>query len=84
MELGCQILLGHFGPVYLLQISKKEVIEMAEALGLETAHKPPSPCLSSRIPYGTVVSNERLKQVEQAEYHLNKFGFFGFDVLTCA
>ncbi|MBU2996794.1 ATP-dependent sacrificial sulfur transferase LarE [Cellulophaga baltica] len=63
-------------PLSELQISKKEVIEMAEALGLETAHKPPSPCLSSRIPYGTAVSNERLKQVEQAEYHLNKFGFF--------
>ncbi|MEP2279899.1 ATP-dependent sacrificial sulfur transferase LarE [Maribacter sp.] len=63
-------------PLAELQITKKEVIEMAEVLGLETAHKPPSPCLSSRIPYGTDVNNERLKQIEHAEYHLNKFDFF--------
>ena len=24
MELGCQALLGHFGPVYLLQVSKND------------------------------------------------------------
>lgn len=62
-------------PLAELKITKKEVIEMAEALGLETASKPPSPCLSSRIPYGTAVNNERLKQIEQAEYILNQFGF---------
>lgn len=63
-------------PLAELQISKKEVIKMADALGLETAFKPPSPCLSSRIPYGIVVNNERLRQIEQAEYILNDFGFF--------
>lgn len=62
-------------PLAELRISKKEVIEMAEALGLETALKPPSPCLSSRIPYGTQVNIERLRQIEQAEYILNNFGF---------
>lgn len=63
-------------PLAELQISKKEVIKMADALGLETAFKPPSPCLSSRIPYGIAVNNERLRQIEQAEYILNEFGFF--------
>jgi pyridinium-3,5-biscarboxylic acid mononucleotide sulfurtransferase len=62
-------------PLAELEISKKEVIEMADALGLETAFKPPSPCLSSRIPYGTQVNNKRLKQIEKAEYVLNEFGF---------
>ncbi len=62
-------------PLAELEISKKEVIEMADALGLETAFKPPSPCLSSRIPYGTQVNKERLRQIEQAEYILNNFGF---------
>lgn len=62
-------------PLAELQISKKEVIEMADALGLETAFKPPSPCLSSRIPYGIKVNDKRLKQIEQAEYILNRFGF---------
>ncbi len=62
-------------PLVELKITKKEVIEMANMLGLETAFKPPSPCLSSRIPYGTNVNSERLKQIEHAEYLLNDFGF---------
>lgn len=62
-------------PLAELQISKKEVIEMAAELGLETASKPPSPCLSSRIPYGTPVNIAKLRQIEQAEYILNDFGF---------
>ena len=62
-------------PLVELKITKKEVIEMADALGLETAFKPPSPCLSSRIPYGTSVNSMRLKQIENAEYLLNDFGF---------
>jgi uncharacterized protein len=62
-------------PLAELNISKQEVIEMANELGLETANKPPSPCLSSRIPYGTSVNRERLKQIENAEYLLNDFGF---------
>jgi len=62
-------------PLVELKISKKEVIEMANELGLETANKPPSPCLSSRIPYGTEVNNQRLKQIENAEYFLNDLGF---------
>ncbi len=62
-------------PLAELKITKKEVIEMADELGLETAFKPPSPCLSSRIPYGTAVNNDILKQIENAEYILNDFGF---------
>lgn len=66
---------GIRSPLAELRISKKEVIEMAAELGLETASKPPSPCLSSRIPYGTQVNTTKLRQIEQAEYILNDFGF---------
>lgn len=62
-------------PLVALKITKKEVIEMANEFGLETANKPPSPCLSSRIPYGTQVNSKRLEQIEKAEYLLNDFGF---------
>ena len=62
-------------PLVELKITKKEVIEMANELGIETANKPPSPCLSSRIPYGTEVTDTRLRQIENAEYILNDFGF---------
>ena len=63
-------------PLAELEISKKEVIEMANHLGLPNAYKPPSPCLSSRIPYGTEVNSDRLRQIEEAEYVLNSYGFF--------
>lgn len=66
---------GIRSPLAELRISKREVIEMAAELGLETASKPPSPCLSSRIPYGTQVNTTKLRQIEQAEYILNDFGF---------
>ncbi|MBP1839906.1 ATP-dependent sacrificial sulfur transferase LarE [Formosa algae] len=62
-------------PLAELGINKKDVIAMASELHLETAAKPPSPCLSSRIPYGTAVNSIRLNQIEQAEYILNQFGF---------
>jgi len=63
-------------PLAELKISKKEVIQLADQLGLPTAFKPPSPCLSSRIPYGTSVNNTRLKQIEAAENLLNQYGFY--------
>lgn len=74
---GLQAAANHLirSPLVELKISKKEVIEMANQLGLETANKPPSPCLSSRIPYGIAVNHTLLKQIENAEYLLNDFGF---------
>lgn len=62
-------------PLAELGINKAAVIEMAEHLGLSNAFKPPSPCLSSRIPYGTAVNTENLQQIEKAEYLLNQYGF---------
>ncbi len=62
-------------PLAELGINKASVIAMADQLGLPNAYKPPSPCLSSRIPYGTAVNAERLAQIEKAEYLLNQYGF---------
>ncbi|MBX2872390.1 MAG: ATP-dependent sacrificial sulfur transferase LarE [Saprospiraceae bacterium] len=62
-------------PLAELGFTKKTVIELAAYLGLPNAFKPPSPCLSSRIPYGTAVTEARLKQIEKAEYLLQRYGF---------
>lgn len=62
-------------PLAELKIRKPEVIAMANYLGLPNAFKPPSPCLSSRIPYGTAVTAQRLKKIEEAEFLLNQYGF---------
>ena len=40
----------------LIELPKARVRELAEALGVPSARKPASPCLASRIPYGTAVT----------------------------
>ena len=44
---------------------------------LPTWEQPSSPCLSSRIPYGTPVTIARLKRVERAETGLRELGIVG-------
>ena len=62
-------------PLAELGFAKADVRAAAELLGLESAGKPASPCLASRIPYGTAVTRENLSQVERAEALLRGFGF---------
>ncbi len=56
-------------------LSKAEIRALSRAAGLPTADLPASACLSSRLPYGTEVTPERLAQVEQAEERLRELGF---------
>ena len=56
-------------------LNKQDVREMAKYFGLPNWDKPASPCLSSRIPYGQTVTNDKLRRIEAAEVILNKLGF---------
>ncbi|MEZ4332988.1 MAG: ATP-dependent sacrificial sulfur transferase LarE [Myxococcota bacterium] len=56
-------------------LSKREIRALSRAAGLPTADLPASACLSSRLPYGTEVTVERLRQVERAEERLRALGF---------
>ncbi len=56
-------------------MSKAELRIVSRALGLATWDKPASPCLSSRFPYGTEITVERLQMVERAEATLRGLGF---------
>jgi pyridinium-3,5-biscarboxylic acid mononucleotide sulfurtransferase len=47
----------------------------AAAYGLESHDKPASPCLASRIPYGSEITVEKLKMVEEGEALLRGLGF---------
>ena len=58
-----------------LGFTKREVRAVADELGLTSADKPASPCLASRIPYGTAITREVLSQVERAESLLREMGF---------
>ena len=62
-------------PLAELGFRKADIRAAAESLGLESAGKPASPCLASRIPYGTRITRENLSQVERAEAWLRGLGF---------
>jgi pyridinium-3,5-biscarboxylic acid mononucleotide sulfurtransferase len=67
--------LGVLSPLHELGITKAQVRDMAKQLGLPNWDKPAAACLSSRIPYGTPVTKERLSQIEQAEDAMRGLGF---------
>ena len=56
-------------------IDKPMVRDLAQNLALECWDKPASPCLSSRIPYGQRVTEQKLRQIEASEQLLNELGF---------
>ena len=62
-------------PFLEIGLSKQEIRALSRAAGLPTADLPASACLSSRLPYGTEVTVERLRQVEQGEERLRGLGF---------
>jgi uncharacterized protein len=62
-------------PLLELGITKSQVREIAASYGLPNADKPSAPCLSSRVPYGTPITIELLKQVGAAERALRALGF---------
>jgi uncharacterized protein len=68
---------GVHSPLAELGFSKDEIRERSRALGLPTSDQPSSPCLSSRIPYGTPVTVQRLRRVELAEEALREVGVVG-------
>ena len=57
------------------ELSKAEIRELSRALGLPTWDRPASPCLSSRFPYGTLITPEGLEKVAAGEKFLRALGF---------
>ena len=71
---------GVKSPLDEADLTKDDIRELARDAGLESWNEPASACLSSRIPYGHEVSNEKLRQIEQAETVLRDLGFRVFRV----
>ena len=61
-------------PLAEASLSKQEVRALSRELALPTAELPASPCLASRLPYGTPVTAEALRRVERAEAALRALG----------
>lgn len=71
---------GARSPLLEAGISKSEVRAIARALGLKVWDKPAMACLSSRVPHGTPITPQLLRQIESAEDVLVELGFEQFRV----
>src|SRR5205823_14251659 len=56
-------------------LTKDEIRTLSRELGLRTWDKPQLACLSSRFPYGTKITPERLRRVDELEDALRALGF---------
>jgi uncharacterized protein len=71
---------GVVHPLLELGVGKQTVRELAAGLALPSAHKPASPCLASRIPYGVAVERETLARIDRAERAVAALGYRVFRV----
>jgi uncharacterized protein len=67
-------------PLVEAEMTKDDIRRYSRELGLPTWDKPSSPCLSSRFPYGTEITLERLKKVGSCEVFLKELRFREFRV----
>src|SRR3954454_18168385 len=67
-------------PLVDAELTKSEIRELSRLAGLSTWDRPASACLSSRIPYGTPVTPETVRTVDQGEDAVRALGFRQFRV----
>ncbi len=68
--------LGIISPLADAGLTKKEVRRLGTELGIAASDKPASPCLATRFPYGTRLSYETMRMVEQGERFIREQGFY--------
>jgi pyridinium-3,5-biscarboxylic acid mononucleotide sulfurtransferase len=66
---------GVVHPLLEAGVGKAEVRELARILGVPSAEKAASPCLASRIPYGTEVDPVALARIDRAELAVKALGY---------
>ena len=71
---------GVVSPLDEADLGKDDIRELARRAGMSTWDEPASACLSSRIPYGSEVTDEKLRQIERAEQAVRGLGFRIFRV----
>ncbi len=67
--------MGVRSPLLDCGLTKSEIRELSHRAGLPNWNEPASACLSSRVPYGRVVTIEKLSMVDRAEVALKQLGF---------
>ena len=66
---------GVRAPMIEAGILKSEIRHMSRLMGLSTWDKPSFACLSSRIPYGEMITQQKLSMIDQAEDFIMQLGF---------
>ncbi len=72
--------LGVVSPLKDAKLTKEEIRALSEKEGLPTWNKPSFACLATRFPYGSRITEEKLRAVETAEQFLFDLGFPQFRV----
>jgi uncharacterized protein len=67
--------LGVRSPLVESGLTKQDIRDLSHLAGLPTWDQPASACLSSRVPYGQIVTIEKLSAVDRAEQALRRLGF---------
>jgi uncharacterized protein len=62
-------------PLIEAQLTKSDIRMLSERQGLPTWNQPASACLSSRIPYGSAVTIDKLRMIDQGEEVMRELGF---------
>jgi uncharacterized protein len=71
---------GIRSPLAEAKLAKDDIRALSREMNLPTADQPASPCLASRIVYGLEVTEQRLRQIDEAENFLRGLGFVEFRV----
>ena len=72
--------LGVVSPLNQAGFSKQDVRDLAAKLNISVAKRPSAPCLLTRFPYGTKITEEKLNRLESAESFVRNLGFDKFRV----
>jgi uncharacterized protein len=67
--------LGIRSPLKEAGLTKEEIRLLSHRLSLPTWNKPAMPCLATRVPYGTEITQDVLRMIHEAETFLNSFNF---------
>ena len=68
--------LGIHSPLAEAGMTKAEVRRLAGELGVSVSNKPSMPCLATRFPYGTRISYEAMRKVDEGEAFIRSLGFY--------
>jgi uncharacterized protein len=77
-EAACELAVR--SPLLDAGLGKEDIRTLSRLLGLSTAEKQAFACLSSRFPYGTEITAERLRQIDCCETFLRRQGFNNYRV----